>query len=683
MKDKPYKNILISTNMKKKKKDDKNEMRTISSYIHSNDAHKIFDYMTGITKNIFNHTIYCHKVFNLFRNEIFRNVYYDVFSNKLSSKNDIISAVNKKYNEYYKLYSDNLMDIKNVNYHSYQYIKSNYNNVLITNDNFNDILKECNFYISKKIKISSSFMVNQVNYTIKCILASFYYRSFFNVKKQIDNNKITCKDYIFIEHVKKDNILKLWKKKIEYIKLIKGLYLNEDKDYWKGFTYKNIVKSFVYSNLGDNKNAIPRDIVGNTINKTLETISSFFALKKKKIKANYPSYLDKNDKFIVPFFCRSFKKQEINGINYLRLTVGKFVAKNYNKLLNSNLICLNMDHTTDYKKYIDKKYLKKITKKMSKTKNFIVNDEFYIEKNNKNIIDSYYLFIQIPKRFANKKIKLVEIVPRYNDGHKFKYDISYEKYDKNIFKDYVKIKNDGYGSEVVGCDLGINNLMTFYDPTGESIIICGKKLVYTNKYYNNLIDKAKSENDKNKLRYLLIKRENKINDLMNKIVRFIAKKYSHKKEIVIGYNTGWKDKVGFGRRLNRKFYEIPYRKLLNKLKDLLEPLNIKLTIREESYTSKCDALSLEEVKKHDTYMGKRIKRGLYSSKQSLLVNADVNGAINILRKEYSWIKMFNKKLLNPVRINLSREVMRMKKSPLGSTVMGQLKRYTKNLYAFI
>lgn len=667
--------------MKKKKK--KTNIRTISSYIHSNDAHKIFEHMTSITKNIFNHTLFCQKVFNLFRNDIFKNVYYDVIIRKLVSSNDIIKLVNKNYNKYYKLYSDHLMDIKNVNYYSYQYIKKNYNDILITNDNFNDIVKECNLYISKKVKSDNSFMMNQVNFTIKRILASFYYKSFFNVKDQIDNNKITCKNSYFIEQVKNNNILKLWEKNIDYIGFIKDFISNDTKDYWKGFTYKNIVKSFVYSNLSDNIDAIPRDVVGNTINKTLETIDSFFALKKNKIKANYPSYLEKDDKYIVPFFCRSFKKQEINGINYLRLTIGKYVANNYNKIINGNLVCLNMNQTTYYKKYIDKKHLKKITKKVSKGKNFIVDDKFYIEKKNEYIIDSYYLYIQIPKKLVDKKINLVEIVPRYNNGYKFKYDISYEKYDKNIFKNYAKIKNDGYGSEVVSCDLGINNLMTFYDPTGESIIICGKKLVYINKYYNNLIDKSRSENDNDKLRGLLIKRENKINDLMNKIIRFIVNRYNHKKEIVIGYNPGWKNKIGFGRRLNRKFYEIPYRKLLNKLEDSLKPLNIKLTIREESYTSKCDGLSLEEVGKHKTYMGKRIKRGLYSSKQCLLVNADVNGAINILRKEYPWVKMFNKKLLSPVRIKLSKEVKRIEKSPLGMTVMGQLKLYTKNLYAFI
>ena len=60
--------------MKKKKK--KTNIRTISSYIHSNDAHKIFEHMTSITKNIFNHTLFCQKVFNLFRNDIFKNVYY-------------------------------------------------------------------------------------------------------------------------------------------------------------------------------------------------------------------------------------------------------------------------------------------------------------------------------------------------------------------------------------------------------------------------------------------------------------------------------------------------------------------------------------------------------------------------------------------------------------------------------
>jgi len=61
---------------------------------------------------------------------------------------------------------------------------------------------------------------------------------------------------------------------------------------------------------------------------------------------------------------------------------------------------------------------------------------------------------------------------------------------------------------------------------------------------------------------------------------------------------------------------------------------IKTKIREESYTSKCSAFDLEEIKKHEIYKGQRIKRGLYKSNNGLLVNADINGSFNIGRKEF-------------------------------------------------
>ena len=53
---------------------------------------------------------------------------------------------------------------------------------------------------------------------------------------------------------------------------------------------------------------------------------------------------------------------------------------------------------------------------------------------------------------------------------------------------------------------------------------------------------------------------------------------------------------------------------------------------EESYTSKCDHLINEEMKHHENYLGKRIKRGLFISSIGKQLNADINGAIGIMRK---------------------------------------------------
>ena len=85
--------------------------------------------------------------------------------------------------------------------------------------------------------------------------------------------------------------------------------------------------------------------------------------------------------------------------------------------------------------------------------------------------------------------------------------------------------------------------------------------------------------------------------------------------------------------------------------------NSLVTIQEESYTSKCDALYEEEVCKHKTYAGRRIKRGLFKSKTGKLINADVNGAINIMRKYCKTKKIkfaiTGENILNPKKLTMS------------------------------
>ena len=54
----------------------------------------------------------------------------------------------------------------------------------------------------------------------------------------------------------------------------------------------------------------------------------------------------------------------------------------------------------------------------------------------------------------------------------------------------------------------------------------------------------------------------------------------------------------------------------------------------EAYTSKADALALEPIEQHETYLGKRKHRGLYISSIGVAANADINAAINIARKAF-------------------------------------------------
>jgi transposase len=67
-----------------------------------------------------------------------------------------------------------------------------------------------------------------------------------------------------------------------------------------------------------------------------------------------------------------------------------------------------------------------------------------------------------------------------------------------------------------------------------------------------------------------------------------------------------------------------------KYKGLLAGIEVIDT--EESYTSKCSALELEPLKKQKNYLGKRIKRGLFKTSQGKLINADLNGSLNVGRK---------------------------------------------------
>jgi len=116
---------------------------------------------------------------------------------------------------------------------------------------------------------------------------------------------------------------------------------------------------------------------------------------------------------------------------------------------------------------------------------------------------------------------------------------------------------------------------------------------------------------------------------MNKIVKELFDLYKHKSKIIVGYNEGWKQNVEMGKKNNRKFYDIPFDRLINKMEN---KFGKDVIVRhQEAYTSKCDALNLENIGRNNKYDGERIKRGLFSSKTNKIINADLNGAINIMR----------------------------------------------------
>ncbi|MCU0499580.1 MAG: transposase, partial [Anaerolineae bacterium] len=102
--------------------------------------------------------------------------------------------------------------------------------------------------------------------------------------------------------------------------------------------------------------------------------------------------------------------------------------------------------------------------------------------------------------------------------------------------------------------------------------------------------------------------------------------------LVIGKNEGWKQGIELGKRTNQNFVQIPHARFIEMLTYKAQLVGIAVIITEESYTSKCSFLDGEAVCKHEQYAGKRVKRGLFCASNGRLMNADTNGAYNIIRK---------------------------------------------------
>ena len=218
------------------------------------------------------------------------------------------------------------------------------------------------------------------------------------------------------------------------------------------------------------------------------------------------------------------------------------------------------------------------------------------------------------------------------------------KLDKSFVVEIIYALDNEYNNDLnknmfASIDLGINNLATMILPDSNPILFNGKQVKAKNQYFNKQISNLKSKltNNKrtsNRIQTLYLKGDNQMTDIFHKLSKMIINKLIEHKigNIVVGYNKGWKDSINIGKRNNQTFVQISYAKLINYLKYKCEMVGINLIINEEGYTSKCDGLALEDIKKHSIYLGKRIKRGLFKSSVGKLINADVNGSLNILRK---------------------------------------------------
>lgn len=187
-------------------------------------------------------------------------------------------------------------------------------------------------------------------------------------------------------------------------------------------------------------------------------------------------------------------------------------------------------------------------------------------------------------------------------------------------------------------DLGLNNLATVSSNVLKPFIINGRPIKSVNAYFNKKKSEKQSKlrnglKTSHKLKTLSLKRDNKINDYLHKSSTLIVNQLvsNNISTLIVGYNKGWKQDINIGVVNNQNFVSIPHYKFKQMLKYKCELRGIKYLETEESYTSKCSFLDGEIIGKHDNYKGKRIKRGLFRTSEGKLINADLNGSLNILR----------------------------------------------------
>lgn len=247
--------------------------------------------------------------------------------------------------------------------------------------------------------------------------------------------------------------------------------------------------------------------------------------------------------------------------------------------------------------------------------------------------------ITIPPVLLDKKVKEIRIIPKSNARF---FEIQY------IYK-AERIQRNLNTNNALTLDLGINNLVTAVSSKGKSFIIDGRRLKSINQWFNKENARLQSIKDKqhfgkkttNRQKTIARNRNNKVNDYMNKAACKVID-YCIANDIgtlIVGYNETFQRNSNIGKQNNQNFVNIPYGLLRSKLEYLCELNDIIFVKQEESYTSKASFWDKDDLPVYNAdnpteypFSGKRVHRGLYKTANGKTFNADINGALNIMRK---------------------------------------------------
>ncbi|MDJ0712802.1 MAG: transposase [Prochloraceae cyanobacterium] len=245
-------------------------------------------------------------------------------------------------------------------------------------------------------------------------------------------------------------------------------------------------------------------------------------------------------------------------------------------------------------------------------------------------IDSFLISIPANLNFAD--IKELRILPR---NKCFYFEFVYEKQIETF-----QVNPDN----VLGIDPGVDNWLTCVSNVDTSFIVDGKHLKSMNRWYNKKVSTIKENKSQdfwnNKLAAITEKRNRQVKDGINKAARIVINHCLKNNigTVIFGWNKRNKDSINIGKKNNSEFVPIPTARLKERIEQLCSQYGIQFVETEESYTSIASFLdgdylpTIGEKPKDWKPSGTRTKRGLYRTANNWYINADCNGAANIICK---------------------------------------------------
>ena len=291
------------------------------------------------------------------------------------------------------------------------------------------------------------------------------------------------------------------------------------------------------------------------------------------------------------------------------------------------------DWSAHKEKYLGRPKLPKYLKKNGKFLLILTNQDCKLKDGKIHFPKGFQKFTIIPK-FIEKdnfhSFQQIRLIPKKN---RIIVELIY-----NIKIPEQKKDNQNY----IGIDIGVDNLATVCNSIGKAaFIINGKPLKSINQYYNKAVShyreicKRMNHSDySERMDRLTEKRNAKIGDYLHKASRYIIN-YCLKHDIhtiVIGKNKEWKQNANLSKRVNQHFVQIPFARLIKMIQYKAEEHGIAVILTEESYTSGTSFIDNEEPVKVNYNKTRRVHRGLFVSNSGIAINADLNGAYQILKK---------------------------------------------------